>query len=75
MAMEYLSALEHVKFPFRITDEQALQCLRVLKAAGLVDAVFVQSVEPGTDQAADVLAITAKGRVALAHLAQGRPFT
>lgn len=75
MPMEYLSALEHVKFPFRITDEHALQCLRVLEAAELVDAVFVPSVDPGTDQAADILAITPKGRVALARLAQGRPFT
>jgi hypothetical protein len=59
--------------PFRVTDEQALQYVLVLKAAGLVEAIIVACAESGDDEAADILAITSKGRVALAQHAQGRP--
>lgn len=73
MPMDYLLAIEHVQLPFRVSDEQAIQCVRVLKAAGLIDAKVVASDVPGRDVAADIYAITGKGRVALAHLAQGKP--
>ncbi|WP_147283012.1 hypothetical protein [Pseudorhodoferax soli] len=71
--MDYLLSIEYVQLPFRVTDERALQCVRVLKAAGLIEASIVASDVPGRDSAADIRAITGKGRVAIAHHAQGKP--
>ena len=73
MPMDYLCSIEHVRFPFRATDEHAIQCLQVLAAAKLVDVTFVSSGVPGVDRAADIHAITDRGRVALACHAQGKP--
>ncbi|WP_114472634.1 hypothetical protein [Pseudorhodoferax soli] len=71
--MDYLLSIEHVHLPFRVTDEHALQCVRVLKAAGLIEASIVGSDVPGKDSVADIRAITGKGRVAIAHRRQGKP--
>jgi hypothetical protein len=73
--MDYLRSIEHMQLPFRITDVAAIQYIHVLHAAGLVDVKMVLCPATGIDKAADVLAITPKGRVALAHHAQGRPFS
>lgn len=74
MPMDYLQSIEYLQLPFRAVDERALQCVRALAAAGLVDARFVVSNESGGDSAADIRAITDQGRAALAHFAQGKPF-
>lgn len=74
MPMNYLEAIEYHTFPMRVVDQQALQCLRVLLAAELVDATITASAETGLDAVAEVHGITVKGRVALAQRAQGKPF-
>lgn len=73
MSMDYLRSIEYVKLPFRVTDERAIECVHVLAAAKLVDVTFVSSGVPGIDRAADIEAITERGRVALAYHAQGKP--
>ena len=73
MPMDYLRSIEYLDLPLRVDDEHAVQCIRVLRAAGMVDATFVASEVLGREVAA-VQAITTKGRVALAQHAQGKPF-
>ena len=74
MPMDYLRSIEHMQLPLRVVDAHALQCIRVLQAAGMIEATVVSSDVPGVDSAAEVHTITEKGRVALAHYAQGKPF-
>lgn len=74
MPMDYLHSIEHMHLPLRVVDQHALQCIRVLRAAGMLEAAVVSSDVPGQDDAAEVIKITDKGRVALAKYAQGKPF-
>lgn len=73
MPMDYLRSVEHMQFPLLVVDQHALQCVRVLRAAGMIEATLLASEVPGVDQSALIQAITPKGRVALAYHAQGKP--
>lgn len=74
MPMDYLDSIDHLALPFRVTDEYAIQCLQVLVAANLIEATFVPSDAPGIDRAADVRAITQRGRAALESYRRGKTF-
>lgn len=65
---------DYLNRPLRTEAQQAIQCIRVLRAAGMIDATVVPSEVAGHDLAAVVLAITTKGRARLAQDAQGKPF-
>jgi hypothetical protein len=72
--MDYLRSVEHMQLPLLVVDQHALQCVRVLRAAGLIKATVMASDVAGEDQSALIQAITQEGRVALAKYAQGKPF-
>lgn len=74
MPMDYLHSVEHMQYPLRVVDPHALECVRVLRAAGLIEATVMASA-PGVDAVAEIRCITDKGRLALAQYAQGKPFT
>lgn len=63
MPIEYLREIAHAELPITVTDEAAIDKLRVLRAAELISAMLPA---PGADrQVARVLGITAEGRAAL----------
>jgi hypothetical protein len=72
--MDYLRSVEHMQLPLLVVDQQALQCVRVLRAAGMIQATVMASDVSGEDQSALIQAITLEGRVALAKYAQGKAF-
>lgn len=74
MPMDYLRSVEHMQLPLLVDDQHALQCVRILRAAGLIQATVMASDVPGVDRSAQIHAITQEGRVALAKYAQGKPF-
>jgi hypothetical protein len=74
MPMDYLRSVEHMQLPLLVVDQHALQCVRVLRAAGMIQATVMASDVSGEDQSALIQAITLEGRVALAKYAQGKAF-
>lgn len=74
MPMDYLRSVEHMQLPLLVVDQHVLQCVRILRAAGLIQATVMASEVPGADQSALIQAITREGRFALAKYAQGKPF-
>ncbi len=71
MPMDYLRSIEKAEFPLQVEDPKQINHLAVLKAAGLVRAVFTR---PGRRaksgdliEVATVLGITTIGRKALAE--------
>lgn len=74
MPLDYLrSAIDCRPLPVHVDDEHGLQCIRVLLAAGLIEATVTPADIPGVDRSAEVHAITTQGRVALARYVQGKP--
>lgn len=74
MPMDYLRSIEHECFPLQIEDAHSLQCVRVLRAARLIEADIQTSPHSGIDTMGLVRSITNEGRVALAWFAQGKTF-
>lgn len=65
MPVELLKVIVHQSLPLTVTDENDIDKLRVLRAAGYVSVLLPS---PGGDQRfARVLRITAKGREAVRH--------
>jgi Trp operon repressor len=71
--MDYFLSLERVVLPSRVTDEYALLCLQVLVVAELVEATFVQTEVSGKEYAADISAITERGKATLEGYRSGKP--
>lgn len=72
MPMEFMLELSQGGLPQTVDDARGIDCVRVLAAAHLVQAVLP---EVGSAlQSAQVLAITAEGRVALRKAYPGRDF-
>jgi hypothetical protein len=67
MPLDYLRTLDRASLPLKVTDEHALRCIAVLRAAELIDADII---DDGHGQAilATVHRITHQGDAALASL-------
>ncbi|EJE49730.1 hypothetical protein PMI14_05735 [Acidovorax sp. CF316] len=72
MPMEFMLELSQGELPRTVDDARGIDCLRVLAAANLVQAVLPEV--GGTLQSAQVLAITAEGRAALRKAYPERDF-
>lgn len=68
MCIEYLREVAKQKLPITVEGESQIDQVRVLRAAGLVTAMFLK---PGVGfEVASVLTITPKGRKVLASSTQ-----
>jgi hypothetical protein len=67
MPMDFLRKIEKADFPLTVEEFADVNCVAVLRAAGLVEAEMVEAAEGDPDTAcAVVLRITPKGHAALA---------
>lgn len=73
MPMDYLQTIKDHVFPVLVSNVNGMECLRVLDAAGLVEATFEPDERAEMDAAAIVLRITAHGWTALERDEQGKP--
>lgn len=71
--MDYLRSIENVSFPLHVEDQQAIDCIYVLRAAELVTADISPTFVMGDYKFAVVTGITPKGRAALDYYKQGKP--
>lgn len=66
MPMDFLRSIQHVRLPLRVDDPEEIGCVRLLRAAQLVEAIVKESDVPGEDDYVLVEKITALGRAELA---------
>ncbi len=67
MALDFLRSIEHVALPLRIDDADEIRCVRILRAARLIEAVVKEASGPGEDDFVLIEKITWQGRSELAR--------
>lgn len=73
MPREYLKKIEHAAFPLRSEDEHEIECIYILRAAGMLEAAVTPGKGPDRFELAVVYRITLKGRHELDRLRRGEP--
>ena len=72
MPLDYLRSIENESFPLQTTDVHAVDCIRVLLAAEMIDAQVLPEGRAGQPALALVNGITPLGRAALARQESGK---
>ncbi|HVR52948.1 MAG TPA: hypothetical protein VMS38_24705 [Pseudorhodoferax sp.] len=72
MPLDYFRTIAQSELPLRVEDEHGVQCVHVLRAAGLVEATVVYGDATGAPFAI-VHAITHEGQAALQRDSRNKP--
>lgn len=72
MPMDYFRSIAASAFPMRVEDEHGVQCVHVLRAAGLVEATVVYGDAPGAPFAI-IHGITHEGQAVLQRDNRNKP--